>query len=105
MDALREFYADEGPERVGLILRDGTIVELENVATNPEEAFDVRPEDLIRYEDEMVATWHTHPGASPNLSLDDHMAINNWPMLEHYIIGQGSTRRYTVRNGSIVVDG
>ena len=55
-------WAPVGSERVGFILEDGELVEVENVCPEPEEGFEVRGEDLVEYAERAVASWHTHPG-------------------------------------------
>ena len=67
-------FLREGPERVGFILKDDSIVEVENVCHDPVNGFEVSGEDLLRYEHEAVATWHTHPGEefTSNLTIADH---------------------------------
>lgn len=100
---LVDFYAPDGPERVGFILRSGEIVEVKNVSNDPLNAFAVEPEELIRLEDEMVASWHTHPGVTSNLSGDDYAAFKSWPDLLHYIIGKGGVTCYSVTASGAVV--
>lgn len=101
MDELMQFYSEKGPERVGLILDDGQIVELENICPDPE-GFAVKPEDMVVYEERAVATWHTHPGADNNLSTGDYIGFQNWPRLRHYIVGTNGVKCYEVRDGKIV---
>lgn len=87
---------DEGtPERCGLILKTGRIVELKNVAENPVTGFRMNPTEVLNFLSKKranpAATWHTHPGGDPNLSEKDMAGFLQWPDLDHYIIG--------VRNG------
>jgi proteasome lid subunit RPN8/RPN11 len=89
-------------ERVGIILQSGEIVELENICSDPENAFELKSRDLLRLEDEAVATWHTHPNASSNLSVDDYQAFRNWPRLKHYVIGVDGVRCFVVQGGALV---
>lgn len=102
MPALHEFYSAEGPERVGLILKSGEIIELENVAADPLTGATISLEDLLRYEDDAAATWHTHPAAPSNLSMDDYEAFKNWPHLKHYIIGLEGVRCFRVAGGRVL---
>jgi proteasome lid subunit RPN8/RPN11 len=96
----------EGPkERVGFILKDDTIVEVDNICGDPENGFEVRAEDLIRYEDEMAATWHTHPGKNANPSMADIPGFTNWPHLLHYIVGTDGVRCFAVKGGKVVPHG
>lgn len=94
-----------GPaERVGLVLRDGSVIELPNISTLPEESFLVDPVDLLNHEDEMVATWHTHPRTPATLSGEDYQTFLMWPDLLHIIIGTDGVRGYKVVNGAVVND-
>ena len=102
MRALKKFYSAEGPERVGLILKSGKAIELENVAPDPQVGSTISLDDLVRYEDEAVATWHTHPSAPSNLSMDDYEAFKNWPHLKHYIIGLEGVRCFRVAGGRVL---
>lgn len=105
MDSLLKFYSDEGPERCGLVLDDGSVIELQNVAAQPEEAFEISDEDLIQYEEHTVASWHTHPGQTSQLSFDDYEGFLMWPDLKHHIIGNDGLTIYAVKNGKVVIDG
>ena len=102
MDALRDFYSAGGPERMGLVLRDGTIIECQNVAADPMRTFLFRAEDLMEHEVAAVATWHTHPDQSCNLSLEDYDGFMNWPEWSHYIVGNDGVRRYYVEDGRML---
>lgn len=103
MDDLLTFYSDQGPERCGLILSSGEIVELENVADDPLEAFEISDDDIIQYEDEAKASWHTHPGTSSQLSFEDCEGFLSYPDLQHHIIGNDGVTTYAVRNGKVVI--
>lgn len=98
---LSDLYRPDGPERVGFVLKDGTVVEVTNVCSEPEEGFEVSAEDLVTYSSDAVATWHTHPGASRNLSIKDYEMFLDWSDLDHYIIGDDGVRRYTVMDGDV----
>ncbi|WP_419902137.1 hypothetical protein [Kiloniella sp.] len=102
MGKLLDFYEDTGKERVGAILKDGSVYEFENVHPEPYEAFDVAPEELIRLDDEMKATFHTHPKFTSNLSAEDYQAFTNWPDLIHIIIGNDGPSAYIVENGKVL---
>jgi len=104
MKELLAFYSDIGNERVGLVLKDGKIIELPNQALNPSEGSKIDIMDLIQYEDLAMATFHTHPGGSSELSLDDHKAFSNWPEFKHYIIGKDGVTCYSVKGKSVIKD-
>lgn len=99
---LVEFYQDEGPERVGYVSKDGELVELTNVAPEPEVGFDVSGADILIVLDHGVATWHTHPGGSRNLSVGDYETFLTWNRFDHYIIGKDGVRRYFTQDGDLI---
>ena len=93
------------PERVGLILSSGQIVELANTSKTPDQSFSVAPEDMIKYEDEAVATWHTHPFGSAALSGEDLIGFRSWPDFLHLIFGvDNEVRGYIVQKGVVLKD-
>lgn len=93
----------ETPERGGLILDDGTVVELQNLSDEPNEGAVLNPtDDQLEMFDRAVATWHTHPGASANLSVGDYETFVNQPQLQHAIVGDTEVRWYAVKNGAVV---
>lgn len=95
---LSQFYQPDGHERVGLILHDGSPVEVPNVAPYDPKAprFEVKPDVMVAHEDSAWATWHIHPGQSGNLSIEDYWAFKNWPSLIHYIIGNDGVWMFRV---------
>lgn len=100
---LQELYSAEA-ERCGLILGDGTMVELKNVSEEPSTTFSFDPEEFEEYTDVMASTWHTHTHADPNLSFDDYQFFLAWPLLDHFIISSKAVWYYEVVNGSVIVD-
>jgi proteasome lid subunit RPN8/RPN11 len=98
---LLNFYSDTGPERVGFISQDDFLVEVPNISAHPENSFDVSGEDLIEFGEHAQASWHTHPGASANLSNDDVQAFKNHPTLVHHIVGNDGVRSFVVKNGLV----
>ena len=99
---LNSFYAEDGIERCGFILEDETVVEVENISEDPENSFEISAEMLVKFEDTMVAAWHTHPNAPAQLSDDDYVGFMNWPNIKHYIIGADGVRCYEVHEGAVV---
>lgn len=89
-------------ERVGFVLKSGEIVEVENICPHPEEGFEVKTEDLVRYLDEATASWHTHPGKDAGASHADFLTFRSYPELEHYIIGTDGVRKYRVDGNSVI---
>lgn len=96
----KKLKAKDSVERCGVILSTGKIIECKNIAEEPENSFEIGPEDMIR--EGVVATWHTHPRTSANLSVDDYAGFLNWPNLTHYIVSREAVRAYTVLHGMVV---
>jgi proteasome lid subunit RPN8/RPN11 len=99
---LLEYYTLEGVERVGFILIDGSIIEVENISSTPYLTASVDPAFLVENEDRLLASWHSHPGATSQLSGDDYQAFSNWPDLKHYIVGSDGVSSYIVVKGKVV---
>jgi proteasome lid subunit RPN8/RPN11 len=102
MQQLQSKYNDQGPERCGFVLTDGEIVETPNVAVDPINGFMIDPFQILEHEERLTATWHTHPNADANLSVDDFIMFKNWPDLDHYVIGRDGTRKFKVNKGTVV---
>ena len=93
---------DETKERCGFVLKGNRLVEVKNIHPDPENGFEIDPEAIIRHEDQLKGTWHTHPTTNATLSKDDYACFLNWPHLEHYIISKDEVRRYVVENGIVM---
>ena len=92
---------DEDVERVGFVLPNDKIVEVKNIHENPSKAFMVSDEDVMKYGDQCIATWHTHAKASKNLSAVDMKTFLVWDNVDHYIIGNNGVQKYTVKDGEV----
>ncbi len=95
---MREYFAT-GAERCGVITAQGEILECENLAQAPGDAFLFREEDL----EGAVATWHTHPQGSSNLSIADYYFFKSWPKLSHFIVSKDDVWCYVIDSHSLVV--
>lgn len=82
-------------ERCGLVLKDGTLVEIPNIAEDKTLGYRMDPAEVLPYMDDVAGTWHTHPDTDPNLSGEDYSGFLAWPDLEHSIVG--------LRNGAVTV--
>jgi proteasome lid subunit RPN8/RPN11 len=95
-------------ERCGLILTDGSIVEIENIAEDKTDSYDMSPEAVLPFLDAgtIAGTWHTHPGGDPNLSGADYSGFLGYPELEHNIVGirdgKITVTRWRVQDGLVV---
>lgn len=103
---LRDFYSESGNERGGFITNDGSVIEVENCHPNKTDYFMFSCDDLDKLDDEnVVATFHTHPNKSSNLSKEDYDAFVNWEKLLHFIIGKDKISCYKVsERGTVIVE-
>lgn len=88
-------------ERVGFILHDDTIVEVENVCQEPKGGFEVSGADILKHLSIAKATWHTHPGGTANLSVGDYESFLAFPDWDHFIVGTDGTRCFRVMEGTL----
>lgn len=88
---------------MGFVLKTGEIVEVENVCEKPDEGFDVKGEDLLKYEGQIQASWHTHPGSDSNLSHGDYASFLDYPEWDHYIVGSDGVACYTVTENKVFI--
>lgn len=91
------------PERGGFVLEDGTLLEFPNNSPEPNEgaSLEIGVEQLPLL-DYAIATWHTHPGATANLSVGDAETFTQWPNMLHAIVGTNGVRWYGVKNGAVI---
>lgn len=107
---LQTKYAAEGNERIGFILSDESVVECVNAHDDPEFGASYRSADLFDFvynedtEIRAIATWHTHPNVSSNLTGEDYAAFKSHPHLAHYIVGNDGVSKYTVEDGDVKRD-
>lgn len=93
---ISDYYSPNGDERVGFIFKDGRLVEVPNCSPHPEDSFDVGADYLIAHEDDIAACFHTHPGASSELSSQDFFGFSANPDWVHYIIGCDGISAYAM---------
>jgi proteasome lid subunit RPN8/RPN11 len=90
---------------VGLVLKDGTVLELLNISNTPDDAFEAPAEDMLKYADMTAVTWHTHVRGDANLSADDYHAFLCWPSYLHVIIFNADVRGFYVNDdGALIAD-
>ncbi len=97
-----QLQPNDAVERCGLILENGDIIEVRNVALEPENSYEMDPIGVLEYIDQAIATWHTHPKGPSGLSGEDHKGFLYWPKLEHLVISPDGVRSYRVDNGVVV---
>lgn len=105
LSKLKDKYNPDGNERIGFVLEDETIVELENAHSDPLGGASLKSGDLFKYlfsgEFKVIATWHTHPSETSNLSGEDYATFLAYPDIKHYIIGSDGVSEYFVEGGRI----
>lgn len=99
---LKQYDENETQELCGFVLKNRKIVKLENRHPEPTKGFEIDPKETLRYIDDLKAIWHTHPGSPAVLSGEDKLCMEQWPDLDHYIIGSDGVRKYVVQNGVVV---
>lgn len=101
---LQKRHEPDSIERVGFVARDGSIIEVVNISPDPYKSFIVRGEDIMKYafDENIIATWHTHPQKDANLTVQDNEMFLNHPQLRHYIIGTDGVRCYRAKNRMVV---
>lgn len=100
MDLYNHYEGDE--ERCGFILFGGVIIELPNVHPEPINGFEIDPKAILRYIDQIEGIWHTHPKGSSTLSGEDKLCMEQWPQLDHYIVGEDGVSVYKVTEGVVI---
>ena len=102
MKELKQYWGSEF-ERCGFILKSGEIVEVTNIANNPEKEFQVSDEDFEKYYADTVASWHTHTDTFSNLSLSDYYTFLALPEWKHWIVSQHKTVQFYVEGKDVFV--
>jgi proteasome lid subunit RPN8/RPN11 len=97
-----ELLDSAAPERVGVVLRNNSVIELRNLSPNPVEGFIVDVAELLPHLPETVSTWHTHPKGDALPSPEDLDFFRRWPDLTHFIISPAGIKEYEVEDGEIL---
>ena len=104
-EKLLKKYNQFGNERIGFVLADGTLVDIKNKHSSPDEGASASSTDLFKYmfsgEFEVIATWHTHPSKPCNLSGEDYRGFLAYPDIAHYIIGEDGLAKFIVEDGVV----
>lgn len=97
-------YSNSGKERGGYVTSD-SVVECEN--SSEDDNFYIPDYNTLdkMSEEDVVATFHTHPSKSANLSKEDFSSFQNWGHLLHFIVGNNGVMCYKVNNkGNVVIE-
>lgn len=102
MKSLFNLFDPNGDELCGVIYEDGTVVSLPNIHPNPRDNFAMSVEPL--QDPKVIATWHTHPRTSANLSVEDYRAFVQFPRLRHYVVAATEIWCYRMAGDILVLD-
>jgi len=97
----RKLKPTDTEERCGLILKDGTVFQTPNRHDDPTIGFRIPGWEMVQHEDQLLGTWHTHPGGTSVLSQEDYNGFLNWPQLTHFVVGNDGVRAYRVEDGIV----
>lgn len=103
-EKLLSFYSDEGAERGGFLTSE-EVIECKN--SSEDDTFYIPEYETLERmsEDDVIATFHTHPNKTANLSKEDFSSFQNWGHLYHFIIGNNGIMCYKVNNrGNVVIE-
>ena len=90
-------------ERCGFILKDGSVVEVENESATPSGTFQISESVIEQTGLENIAIfWHSHPSGDVNLSLDDYFNFLQYPDHKHHIYNETGFAEYYVRRGFVM---
>lgn len=96
-------YWNPSVERCGFVLKDGSFVELINTHEDTQNGFRINSADILKYEETVAATWHTHPRTSANLSLEDYKCFLAWPNWYHFIVTRDTVQGYYVEQNRVLI--
>lgn len=102
MQSLFNLFDPDGDELCGVVMKDGTVKVLPNLHPEPRDNFAM--DASVLDDPEVVATWHTHPRTSPNLTVADYRAFRQFPRLRHYIVGAAELWCYRMHDDILVLD-
>ena|SRR5688500_5558582 len=90
-------------ERCGFILQNHEVVEIHNHHGDPTDGFRIKEEAMNRYSDRILATWHTHPSTSANLSVPDYFLFCRLSQWHHVIIFKNDIRIYKAIGDRVLI--
>jgi proteasome lid subunit RPN8/RPN11 len=90
-------------ERAGFVLATGEVIELTNIAAEPQSEFRAADAELMEHIDgEIAALWHTHPAGTSVLSAEDWKTFLDWPGAQHIIVAADGVRFYGVKGRGVI---
>lgn len=106
LNQLRRMYSESGGEKGGYITNKGFVIEVENIHPDKDDNFMFSCDDLDKLDSEdVIATFHTHPNKTSNLSKEDYDSFVNWEKLLHFIVGKDKINCYKVSDrGTVIIE-
>lgn len=98
---LNEFWSPV-VERCGVILKDGSVQELNNIHPKPDSFFEMDMKQVENLIDDVEVFWHSHTTNNVNLSLADYFSFLKYPDHIHRIYSATGFAQYIVRNGLVI---
>lgn len=96
-------FWDPHVELCGFILKDQTVVQVENKSATPHSTFEISEEDIQKTGLENIEIfWHSHPNKDINLSLQDYRSFLQYPHHKHRIYTENGFAEYYVRRGFVM---
>ena len=90
-------------ELCGVILKDQTVIHVENKSANPYSTFEISEDDIQKTGLENIEIfWHSHPNNDENLSLQDYRSFLQYPHHKHRIYTENGFAEYYVRRGFVM---
>ncbi len=103
MKKLSDLWNDTA-ERCGFILKSGEIVEVDNIAEDPKNEFEVSEADFEKYYANAVASWHSHTDDFSNLSLSDYYTFLSLPEWDHWIVSKYKSVKFSVKSECVILE-
>lgn len=103
MKKLSDLWNDKA-ERCGFILKSGEIVEVDNIAEDPKNEFEVSESDFEKYYEDTVASWHSHTDDFSNLSLSDYYTFLALPEWDHWIVSKYKAVKFSVKSECVILE-
>lgn len=89
-------------ERCGVVLTNGDIIELPNRSSHPNNSFMMQESDTSPYQEQIFATWHTHPRGPNNLSIEDYNTFAELEDIYHLILTPETISLYKMIDGYVM---
>ena len=100
----KQYWNMDG-ERCGFVLRDGSLVEVENLASDPSNYFLISDESFEEYDGQIFASWHTHTHDSANISMADYETFTTSTLAKHVVVSRKAVAVFSMVGADLMLDG